>query len=518
MLLQKTPSFSGLRRLPRTLSRRLTLALLGVIAVFQLLTLRSENGWGDDWTLYVAHARNLAEGRPYSQTGFIYNPEESIVPKYPPGFPLLLAPVYSLTGMNFTALKVPGVVLFVAALGVLALLANAWDGRTAALLVVAIVGFNPFFTEFKNSILSDLPFLFFFLLALFVSDRALNPERSRSLDIPLAAAVGLAWWAAYATRTIGVVLPVAFSVLAIVEPAQRRVLAVSVGVFVLLAAAQALLIQGPSDYLVHFAFRPEQVSENVRLYFDDFRDLLDPESGRFAARIGFYSFALLATAGLIRLWQEQIRLPVLVFVLYAVAAFVWPFHEGLRMLIPLIPLGFFFALVGLRVMSDKVGRVKPALIAAAVLCVAGTYGEQYHTLAVQPSIPGVESRDARSLFAYIRGSTPKCAVVLFKKPRALALYTGRRAAIYSTHVLYAPWTSVTRLGATHLIVVRSSTQDSLFLDGLERQRPGAVTELFANPRFAVYDLGVTPARLRAAAVPSCNEARPQEQPRLVGSI
>lgn len=494
------------------------LALLGVIAVFQLVTLRSANGWGDDWALYVAHARNLAEGRPYSQTGFIYNPDESIVPKYPPGFPLLLAPVYALTGMNFTALKVPGIVLFVAALGVLALLATAWDGRTAALLVVGVVGFNPFLTEFKNSILSDLPFLFFFLLALLASDRALNRERSGSLDVPLAAALGLAWWAAYATRTVGVVLPVAFCILAIFERAQRRVLAVAAGVFVLLAVAQAFLIQGPSDYLGQFSFSPERVGENFRLYFDDVRDLVDPQSGPFTARIVFYSFALLATWGSIQLWGKRIRLPALVFVLYAAAALVWPFHEGLRMLIPLIPLAFLFALVGILRLSKSVGRAGPALIGAGVLCVVLTYIGQYHSLAVQPSIPGADSPDARSLFAYVRVSTPKCSIVLFKKPRALALYTGRRAAVYSTHAIDAPWTSVTRLGATHLVVVRSSTQDSLFLDGLRRQRPGAVTELFANPRFAVYDLGVTPPWLRAAAAPSCNEARPQERPRLVGSI
>ncbi|HMA20464.1 MAG TPA: hypothetical protein VKO87_06645, partial [Gemmatimonadaceae bacterium] len=167
-----------------------------------------------------------------------------------------------------------------------------------------------------------------------------------------------------------------------------------------------------------------------------------------------------------------------------------------------------------------VGRARPALIAIAALCVLMTYRGQYHSLAVQPSIPGVDSPDARSLFAYVRASTPKCAVMLFKKPRALALYTRRQDAIYSPRVLYAQWTSVTRLGATHLIVVRSSTQDSLFLEGLERQRPGAVTELFANPRFAVYDLGVAPKPIRrqAAALPSCNEARPQKQPRLVGAI
>src|SRR5262245_14683241 len=58
--------------------------------------------WGDDFALYIAHARNLVEGTSYTDTKFVYNPANAwYSPRaYPPGFPILLAPVYALQGLD----------------------------------------------------------------------------------------------------------------------------------------------------------------------------------------------------------------------------------------------------------------------------------------------------------------------------------------------------------------------------------------------------------------------------------
>src|SRR5689334_21022175 len=99
--------------------------IMGTIVAFggaYLATLRAGQEWGDDFGLYVAHARNIVEGRPYDDTGYIYNPQNAVVSprSYPPVFPLLLAPVYRLRGLDLTAMKAFVVLLFAATLGVLA--------------------------------------------------------------------------------------------------------------------------------------------------------------------------------------------------------------------------------------------------------------------------------------------------------------------------------------------------------------------------------------------------------------
>ncbi len=65
-----------------------TLALVLAITLTHLLTLRPGHEWGDDFSLYVAHACNLVAGRPYADTGYIYNPYfPSLSPCLPAGLP-----------------------------------------------------------------------------------------------------------------------------------------------------------------------------------------------------------------------------------------------------------------------------------------------------------------------------------------------------------------------------------------------------------------------------------------------
>ena len=83
-------------------------ALILTIGAFFLATVREGHQWGDDFALYITHARNLVEGRPYAQSGYIRNPASPISPPptYPPIYPMLIAPVYRLFGMNLVAMKV----------------------------------------------------------------------------------------------------------------------------------------------------------------------------------------------------------------------------------------------------------------------------------------------------------------------------------------------------------------------------------------------------------------------------
>ncbi len=51
----------------------LAVTVLG-IAAWHLLTIRAGHDWGDDFSLYIHHAKNIVEGQPYADTGYLYNP------------------------------------------------------------------------------------------------------------------------------------------------------------------------------------------------------------------------------------------------------------------------------------------------------------------------------------------------------------------------------------------------------------------------------------------------------------
>src|SRR5690349_10751607 len=123
MLSQSRPSpligkQSGVMLLGRLKAHVLALCVIGVVGVFYLSTIRAGHYWGDDFSLYIHHAKNIVEGIGYADTGYIYDPffPEFSPKTYPPIYPLLLAPVYALFGLDLTPMKVEVIVFFLMAL------------------------------------------------------------------------------------------------------------------------------------------------------------------------------------------------------------------------------------------------------------------------------------------------------------------------------------------------------------------------------------------------------------------
>jgi 4-amino-4-deoxy-L-arabinose transferase-like glycosyltransferase len=148
-----------------------------LIGMFYLATIRDGHVWDDDFSMYIHHAQNLARGEPYADTGYIYNPQNpAIGPRvYPPGFPLLLAPVVRMFGLDLRPMKILVIGFFVGSLLLTAALFRSVLPAPYVTALVLVVGLNPFFWEFKDHVLSDLPFLFFVLLSFICSRRQMRP-------------------------------------------------------------------------------------------------------------------------------------------------------------------------------------------------------------------------------------------------------------------------------------------------------------------------------------------------------
>jgi hypothetical protein len=167
---------------------------------------------------------------------------------------------------------------------------------------------------------------------------------------------------------------------------------------------------------------------------------------------------------------------------------VWPFYEGSRLLIPLILFYLLGCVVGIKAGASRLGAFRYAIYAGAGVLILSVYARGYAGRETIYDAQRIENASSQSLFELVRTETPDSAVLIFKKPRALALYTGRRAALYGLSQISDPWKFVDEIGATYFISVRSSGQDSVFLDGLEKKRSNAVREVFVNDQFAVYEL------------------------------
>ncbi len=73
-------------------------ALVVAIGTFHAAPVRQGHLWAD-FAMYVHHAQNIAEGHPYTDTGYIFNASMMVGPNYPPVFPVL-GTIYSVSGLN----------------------------------------------------------------------------------------------------------------------------------------------------------------------------------------------------------------------------------------------------------------------------------------------------------------------------------------------------------------------------------------------------------------------------------
>lgn len=142
--------------------------LLAAVLLAHLLTLRAGQPWNDDFAMYLLHARNLVEGRPYAETGFIYNPADPhYSPRvYPPGFALILAPFYALAGFDMLVLRIPVILSAVAAVAAFMVVARPLLPPRLVLAGAALFGLQPYLLRFKNLLVPDFTFMLVALLAL----------------------------------------------------------------------------------------------------------------------------------------------------------------------------------------------------------------------------------------------------------------------------------------------------------------------------------------------------------------
>src|SRR5690242_710038 len=83
------------------LARFRSLLFLFIVPLL-FINIKSSHDWGDDFAQYLIQARNIVEHRPQTENNLILDEQNGAfaVKAYPVGFPLLLAPIYALKGLD----------------------------------------------------------------------------------------------------------------------------------------------------------------------------------------------------------------------------------------------------------------------------------------------------------------------------------------------------------------------------------------------------------------------------------
>src|ERR1035438_5903579 len=175
-----------------------------------------------DWAMYVMHARNILHGLPYSDTGYIVQPETTYegANSYPSGLPLMLVPAYAAFGFSIRAFKIVCDATLALSLWPIYLFSRRFLAARSALLVALATAFGFLYVNVHNVINSESPYQLLsfasIVFVLWVYGRGKDISRQSWLWGLL---VGLALAAAYLTRPIGAAIVLA---VLIADPIRRR--------------------------------------------------------------------------------------------------------------------------------------------------------------------------------------------------------------------------------------------------------------------------------------------------------
>ena len=489
----------------------LVAAILATVAAIHLLTLRPGHNWGGDFSMYVHHAKNLAEGTPYAETGYLYNPAYATIgpPTYPPVFPLILAPVYLLCGLNFEAMKL----VMVASLVVFLLFVFLTFRRELplghALAIVVLVGLSRTLLGGANSIGSDMPFMAILYLTIFTLQKAYDTYRHRRPRFRYLVPAVVLICVAFSTRTLGgMLLP---SVLAYDLLRYRRITGWAVAIGAAMAAfvlAQSVFVHSNSAYFDQYNVGPSVFLHNGAAYLAELAAFW--HNGYFKPLGGliFIVVTALAVLGYASRVRRRVTLLEVFPVLYLTAVLLFPGFAGRRYLEPIFPLYLFFAFRGLEhAWLVRRVRVRRVVFASLLVAVSGSYLASATRLDLDVT-EGISKAESVALFDYVRHETPEDGVVIFIKPRVMSLLASRKASAY--HMPSDPsllWDYFSRIGATHLVVVENDeafagAEDPARLAYLRNFAEGNAAKLrpvFANADFRVYRIADQGAGLATRA-------------------
>jgi hypothetical protein len=415
---------SGLKK-PDTL---IPLLLALVAAVLMAACIHDGHDWGGDFALYIEQSRALLDGSMrelYEVNRFAMDHSKYEVGPYlyPYGFPVLLSPVTGAAGVHFVAMKIWCSLFFIAAIPLLYAISRQYLGVWSSAWVTGLIAMHFGFVQYADHILSDLPFLFFALLALWMMPRVRRVRHH--------AALGLIFLSAWQVRDAGIVLLPAFAAFQWTGFRAKRhdsgPLLKSLIAYGVFAAGyffiRTVLPDGGENHLRKIGDRLSW--EVIATNLGDYAGLL---SEYFCLPLWMLSaIGALVLTGMI---QGVRRYPHLIVFLAGsvVIVLIWPHFQGMRFVFPILPVLLICTVTGAEAILRKTGGARGAAVLAGLLALWTIS----HSVADVSRYAGRDTNyvwtpEMREWYDYLRLHVAQDEIVAFEKPRVLRLFSGVNA-------------------------------------------------------------------------------------------
>jgi hypothetical protein len=483
---------------PRTAAAGARLAVLAIAVAVLLCWVWTFRGhghdWGGDFSLYIAHARNIALGRDYNAVNYIPEKLEKGVPlhgppSYPPGFPLILAPVYRLAGLDYGPMRALVQVLWLVS-GVLFYLHGKRRGLPplASAAAAGVFLLSTMVLNIKDSVLSESTYLVISVVALLFFERIYNGNEADRRPFLYGTLAGLLILAAYLTRVTGIALVAAFTLYELYRTRRIRTFAVAAGaVFLAGFVLYRLTLYDGGGYANQFRFTPGTWVRNGVDYLKSPASLWGsvPAVLRYPASV---VVLIVAVTGFVRKVRSALSVAEFYVLLYMVPLLLYSSGANSRYIVPVYPLVLLYCAEGLIQISLRVPvrARRPAFAALGGLLAAGAAANVVVAIRA-PEPDGPEIPSFRQAAAWLRSHSHPGEVVVSWNPRVVALYTERPSAFYPTvpdPVLLGNY--LDELHAKWVLTFSRSESDAHWLSPYAASHPERFEPVLRNADFVVY--------------------------------
>lgn len=423
------------------MQNRLLLIIILIAIIIGSSILTRGHIWGDDFASYVMQAQSILNGSTdefVQHNSFtIFESSSQIGPvAYPWGYPLFLTPAYALKGNHPLALKLPGILFYAGFLVCLYSLMNLRLTKTESLLVTGLFAVNSLLLGFLDHIASDIPFLFFSTLTLWLMLRDGDKRPKEFMAIGCAAAF------AFFIRTTGILLLASFFACQVFElwrtgtkiswnsTVKNSALAgIAFGALWLLITF--VFPSGGEAYLAQYQrFQIATAVSFIDTYFHVFVQFFGQhEIWRFI----YYGLVIFFFIGTWVHYREDMLL-ILFFIAWMIVLITWPYWQGPRFIFPLLPIFIYFTFQGMKFVLSKLPassmQIGQSIVygfwsVMAILFLVNSSLNAYTNLQAGREINGPYDPLSKEVYQYIKEETPEDSVVIFFKPRAMRLMTDR---------------------------------------------------------------------------------------------
>ena len=181
---------------------------------------------------------------------------------------------------------------------------------------------------------------------------------------------------------------------------------------------------------------------------------------------------------------------------YLLLVLLWSMSGVWRFLFPAMPFFVYLVLLGLQRVSAGWSHRQARLgLAGFLALVAFSYLLSYHDLSFGPIAETNGSLSFNALCTVVRDRTNAEDVFIYRRARALALFTSRAAATYEPGDEKDLWSNARRIHATYLVTSNQFPEDREFLIPWVQKNSAFLIPIYRNENFALYKLRAYPGKI-----------------------